>query len=464
MSTTLSTPASPAVPALEALRARCELHLPGDPGYDTARTPWNLAVEQRPDAVAVPRSVDEVVDVVRAAGAAGLRVAPQATGHGAGPLGERGLAGAVLLRLSALTGVSVDPAARTARVLGGTTWDAVVEAAAPHGLTAAHGSAPDVGVVGYLLGGGLSFYGRRHGLGINAVRAVELVTGDGELRRIDVAERAGDDLSWAVRGGGASLGVVVAVEIELLPYADLVAGMLLWDRDRAPEVVRAWLDWTRTVPESVTTSLRVMSFPPLPELPPFLSGRDVVVIDGAVLEDDETAAAVLAPLRALAPEVDTFGRMPSAGLLTVHMDPPAPVPAVGDHTLLGDLDEEAVLALLGQVGPGTRSGLMFAELRHLGGALGRRAEGGGALSHLPGAYALLCVAVAPDPQAAVAGRAAAFGVVRALAPWAAGALLPTFTESRVDAGRFHDAAALERLRAVRDRVDPDHVLLAAHAL
>ena len=109
----------------------------------------------------------------------------------------------------------------------------------------------------------------------------------------------------------------------------------------------AWAAWTREVPESVTTSLRVMSFPPLPELPPFLSGRQIVVIDGAVLEDDDRAAELLAPLRALAPEMDTFARIPAAGLTAVHMDPPAPAPAVADHAVLAELPEEAVAAYLG---------------------------------------------------------------------------------------------------------------------
>ncbi|MBD3781858.1 MAG: FAD-dependent oxidoreductase, partial [Micrococcales bacterium] len=189
-----TTPAGAATTAPLTLRTGCEVHHPGDPGYDRVRMPWNLAVDQRPDVVALPRTVEEVVDVVRAAAAAGLRVAPQATGHGAGPLGEQGLTGAVLLRTSALTGVTVDPVSRTARVLGGTTWDAVLEAAAPHGLTAAHGSAPDVGVIGYLLGGGLSFYGRRHGLGVNAVRALDVVLPDGTLRRVDADDA---ELFWA---------------------------------------------------------------------------------------------------------------------------------------------------------------------------------------------------------------------------------------------------------------------------
>lgn len=447
---------------LEPLRTQCELHLPGDPGYDAARTPWNLAVDQRPAAVAVPTSVEQVVAVVRAATAAGLRIAPQSTGHGAGPLTDIALDDVVLLRLSQFTGVTVDPDARTVRVLGGTLWQDVLAATAAHGATASHGSAPDVAVAGYLLSGGLSFYGRTHGLAANAVRAFDVVLHDGTVAHASATENP--ELFWALRGGGGNLGVVVAIELELLPYADVFAGMLLWDRARAAEVVPAWVEWTKTAPESATTSLRVMSFPPLPELPPFLSGRDIVVIDGAILESDTDAADLLAPLRALRPEVDTFGRIPAHALVQVHMDPPAPTPTVGDHSVLGPLDAEAVAVFLAQVGDGTAAGLMFAELRHLGGAIARPDADGGALSHVPGEYALLCVAMAPTPQAAVAGKAAGFAVVRSLAPWSLPHLVATFAENRVDSGRLFDGADSARLSQVRDRVAPGSVFVANHAL
>lgn len=452
---------TPVRPDAESLReTRVEVHLPGDPGYDAARLPWNLAVALRPAAVAVPRSVSEVVAIVRAATAAGLRVAPMSTGHGAGPLTDVPLDDVVLVRMHQLTGVTVDPAARTARILGGTLWQDVVAAAARNRLTAAHGSAGDVAAAGYLLGGGLSFYGRRHGVAANLVRAVEIVTGHGTLVRADADHHP--ELFWAVRGGGGNFGVVVAIEIELLPYADVYAGMLLWDRERAPEVVRAWTAWTRRAPESVTTSLRVMSFPPLPELPPFLSGRDLVVIDGAVLEADDRAAEILAPLRELGPELDTFGRIPSDGLLAVHMDPPAPTPAVGSHTMLDRLDDGAVEEFVRQVGPGTRTGLLFAELRHLGGAFARSADDGGVVSRVEGDFALYTVAVAPTPEAAAAGKAAGDRLVQAMGPWSTPVGVPTFTEDR---GRTlwsaEDAAELVRVRRC---VDPAGTFLGNHQL
>lgn len=456
--TSTTTATAPA----DTLRGLCDgaVHLPGDPGYDAARLPWNVAVDLRPAAVALPRTAQDVVDVVRAATACGLRIAPQSTGHGAGALAGTDLSDVVLLKLSGFTGVSVDPGSRTARVLGGTLWQDVLAETAPHGLTALHGSAGDVAVAGYALSGGLSFYGRRHGLAASSVRAVEVVTADGDLVRADADHHA--DLFWAVRGGGGNFGVVVAIELALLPIQDVFAGMLLWDRERAPEVLRAWARWTKELPESVTSSLRVMSFPPLPELPPFLSGRQLVVVDGAVLEDDDRAAELLAPLRALSPEMDTFARIPAPALLQVHMDPPAPTPSVAEHCVLGEVDDDALEALLAEVGPGTRSPLMFAELRHLGGALSRPVEGGGAVSCLPGAYAVLALAVAASPEMAEAGSAAARRLVGALGPWTVPGRVLTFTERPTDDALGYPADARSRVAALRASYDPHDVLVAAH--
>ena len=455
---------SPTDSPAEALRGLCggRVHLPGDPGYDTARLPWNVAVDQRPAAVALPHDASEVAEVVRAAAAAGLRVAPQSSGHSAAPLAERGLDDVVLVRLSELTGVSIDPDNRTARVVGGTLWRDVVAAAAPYGLAAMHGSSPDVAVAGYALGGGLSWYGRQHGLAANSLRAVEVVTADGTTVLADAEHHA--DLFWALRGGGGNLGIVTALELRLLPVADVYAGMLLWDREHAPAVVRAWSEWTRDLPDSVTTSMRVMSFPPLPELPPFLSGRQLVVIDGAVLEDDGRAAELLAPLRALGPEMDTFGRMPAAALPEIHMDPPGPSPAVSGHAMLSELGEETIATLLAEVGPGTTTSLLFAEVRHLGGALGRPAPAGGVLDHLPDDYALFCVAIAPVPEAAAAGLADADRVVTALRPWSTDRRMLNFTEHAVDASSGYAADAWDRLCRIRAELDPAGVFRANHPL
>lgn len=441
----------------EALGERVVLS--GDEGYDAARLPWNVAVDQRPFAVALPESAEDVVAVVRAAVDAGLRVAPQSTGHAAGALADTDLSETVLVSLAGLRGVTVDPGTRTARVLGGSVWNDVLEATAPHGLTALHGSAGDVSVAGYSLSGGLSFYGRTHGLAVNSVRAVQVVTADGSLVRASADENP--ELFWAVRGGSGAFGVVVSLEIDLLAYPAVFAGMLLWDASCAAEVSHAWAAWTATAPESATTTLRIMNFPPLPELPPFLSGRSVVVIDGAILETDAAAATLLEPLRALAPEMDTFGRIPAPGLIAVHMDPPGPTPSVTAHSMLAELPADAVDAFLGTAAV---PGLFFSELRHLGGAIARRPAHAGAVGAVAGTHLMHTVAMVPVPAALPGADAAVRAGVAALDPWRADALALTFVDGgRVDrAPGFGDAAG--RLRELKRRFDPNDVFAAAHAV
>ncbi len=438
------------------------VHLPGTPGYDRGRFAWNVAVSQRPAAVAVPESVEDVCRVVREASRLGLRVTAQATGHAAATLAQHRLDDVVLVRTGALDGVYVDPVRRVARVESGACWQDVVDAAAPHGLTALHGSAPDVGVVGYTLGGGLSWYARKHGLAANSVVGVELVDATGTVVRADAESRA--ELFWALRGGGGNFGVVTTIEIRLLPIPDVYAGMMLWDLESAPEVLHCFADWSPGASAEVTASFRVLRFPPIPELPDFLSGRSVVILDGAVLLDDAEAEAVLAPFRALAPLMDTFARVPSATLTDLHMDPPNPTPGVGGGMVLDRLDPDTVAAFLAEVGPGVATGVFMAELRLLGGALAESAAGAGALDRVQGSHLAFLMCVAPTPAAAAAGEAAVEQVLSALTPWRAARHLLNFAEQPVDADDAFEPGAWSRLCEVKAAVDPAGLFLANHAI
>ena len=282
------------------------VHLPGDPGYDAARLPWNVAVDQRPAAVAVPHTAAEVGAVVRVAAEMGLRVAPQSTGHNAGPLAAQGLDDVVVVRTSAMNTVIADPTRGIVRVEGGALWEPAVDAAAVHGQAVLHGSSPDVGIAGYSLGGGIGWYARKLGLATNSLTAVEIVIGDGTLVRADATTHP--EIFWAVRGGGGNLGVVTALEFRMYPIESAYAGFLLWDLEHAEKVLREWAAWAPVAPDEVTTSFRVMRMPPTPELPDFLRGRELVIIDGAVLGSDDLGRELLGSLRALRPKVSISGR------------------------------------------------------------------------------------------------------------------------------------------------------------
>jgi FAD/FMN-containing dehydrogenase len=447
-------------PRAHSLRGLCDgaVHLPGDPGYDAARMPWNVAVDQRPAAVAYPANAAEVSAVVRAATDAGLRVAAQTTGHNAGPLGS--LDDVVVVRTSAMTGVTVNPATRIARAEGGALWLDAVEAAAPHGLAALHGSAPDVGIAGYSLGGGLGWYARKLGMQTNSVTAVELVTANGELLRADAATNPA--LFWALRGGGGNFGIVTALEFKLYPIETAYAGIMIWDRKDAEKVLRQWATWSVDAPDSVTTAFRILNLPPLPELPEFLRGRQIAVIDGAVLENDEQAATVVAALRELKPEVDTFGRVPSASLIRLHMDPEGPTPFTSDSSMLSSLPDAAVDAFLGTVGDGSDTSLLLAELRQLGGVLGRPHPGAGALPMLDGQFVLFGGAVAATPEMKATGHADAAALTSAMSPWANGSQYLNFAENPVDPKAGYVDEAWKQLKSIRSVVDPDGVFVANH--
>ncbi|HEV2770257.1 MAG TPA: FAD-binding oxidoreductase, partial [Solirubrobacteraceae bacterium] len=424
--------------------------LPDDPGFDEVRLAWNLAADQHPVAVALPVSGADVAATVRFARDNGLRVAPQGTGHNATAIDS--LEDTVLLKTSQMRGISIDAPNRRARVDAGVLWAEVTAPAHEHGLLALGGSSPDVGVVGYSLGGGLSWLGRKYGLATNHVVAADVVTADGELRRVDADHDP--DLFWALRGGGGSFAAVTALEFELFPIAEIYAGAMLWPAEQASEVMHAWREWTQTVPEDVTTSARILQFPPLSEVPEPMRGRAFVVIDGAVAGDPQQARELVEPLRALGPQMDTFATLPAPALQQIHMDPEDPMPGHSDHTMLRALPPAALDALLEVADPATGSPLLMVELRHLGGALGRVPEDAGALGAFNGEYLFFAGGIPMDPGV-TAALEAHFALTRAaLAPYQSGSVYLNFTEQPVDTATIYRPDAYRRLREVKAAYDP----------
>jgi len=430
-----------------------------DPGWDEARRAWNLAVDQHPAAVALPESAANVVAAVNFARERGLRVAAQGTGHNARPL--RDLGDAVLINTHAMRQVSIDPVARTARVQAGVLWQEVADAAAKHGLAGLAGSSPDVGVVGYTLGGGMSWLGRTYGLSANNVAAFEAVTADGRLVRADAGSEP--DLFWALRGGGGSFAVVTEAELRLFPVTEVYAGLLWWPAMAGARVLQAWRELTQSgLPDAFTTTARYLNFPPIPEIPEHLRGGSFVVIDVIHLGVPAEADTLLAPLRALAPVTDTVQTIPAAALGHLHMDPEQPVPAVGDGFALADLPAHAIDEIVRVAGPGAASPLLVVELRHVGGEMSRARPGNGALAAIAAPYTLVAGGLAPDEQAAAAAAAHVEIVKSAMSGWAARQTYLNFTESQADPARFWSPRAYDRLRRIKAAVDPANLIRANH--
>ncbi|MFC0863859.1 FAD-binding oxidoreductase [Sphaerimonospora cavernae] len=432
---------------------------PGEPGYQAATSVFNLAAPPEPAAAAVVRTVREIRDAIRFAEEEGLSVRVLTTGHAAPaalPMHD-----ALLLRPEMDGAVEVDPRRRIARVPAGTKWGAVARAAAPYGLAVAHGSSPTVGVVGYLLGGGLSFYGRRTGLAANSVRAVELVTADGEPRRVD--ESSDPELFWALRGGGGGFGVVTAVEVDLFPAVKVVTGAACWPAAHAPRLLRIWRRWTLEAPAEAATSVRVLNLPRLPEVPPALSAGPILSVDGAVLAEtaDDVATAeryaeeLLGPLRSVAePVFDTWQTTAPVSVLDTHMDPADPVAVLGDHMLLDEFGDEGVDELLRVIGAGSGSPLIAAGLRQLGGAYAVPHPKGGALDHLSAPYAYSGGGV-PGLTGTAEAITRHIGTVRAaLAPWDTGRTVPTFVETHTQPQGHLSVEQVAAVDRVRERVDP----------
>jgi len=340
-------------------------------------------------------------------------------------------------------------------------WQEVVEAAAAHGLAALQGSSPDVGVVGYTLGGGLSFMGRKHGLASNRVRAIELVTADGVAVRADREHEP--DLFWALRGGGGSFGVVTAIELELLPISEIYAGLLWFPLERADEVLHAWRELTAgDVPDELTTVGRVLNLPPIPDVPEPLRGKSFAVVEAFHLGDPAVADELLAPLRELGPVNDTIASIPMPALSHVHMDPEQPVPGLGDGLALHSLPREAIDELLAVAGPGSPFPLLSVEVRHLGGELGRARPEHGATASIDADYVVFAVGMLPVPELEAPTVAQVRAIKGAMTPWASRQMYFNFADSRRPMETFWDAESFARLRRVKAAVDPDEVFLSNH--
>jgi FAD/FMN-containing dehydrogenase len=286
------------------------------------------------------------------------------------------------------------------------------------------------------------------------------VTPSGRLTRVDAHHEP--DLFWAVRGGGGSVGVVTALEMRLYPVRHLYAGSLFFPLGRGAEVLHASRLWTDGVPDEVTSAGRIMRFPPLPEVPEPMRGRDFVVVEAAYAGSGDAGSALIRPLRDLDPEIDTFATMRAPALQLLHMDPEQPAPGVGDGTLLADAPAAAIDTVVALAGPRVDSSLVSVELRHLGGALARDAAGAGAQPRLDGKYAMFAAGLAPTRVEAEAVREDAATLKHALGPWRADHDYYNFAETPAGTDAVLPPAAATRLRAIKAGYDPDRTVVSVH--
>jgi FAD/FMN-containing dehydrogenase len=405
--------------------------------------------------VVAAQNADDVVAAVRYAADAGLPVAVQATGHGlAEPIED-----AVLVSTRAMTDLEVDPERKVARLQPGVRWAQVQAAAAPHGLAGVCGSYSQVGVVGFSVGGGHSpVFGRRYGFGADQVRAFDLVTADGGLRRVD--PDTDPDLFWAVRGGKSNFGIVTSLEIDLVAEPSVYGGGIFFPMSAAPALLPAFAEWSTNLPEETSTSISLLRLPPLPDLPEPLRGQAVVHLRFSHLGDPDDAERHLAPMRAVAdPILDNVRLLPVTGLDEIHMDPTDPLPFWYSGTSLRELPSGAVDALLEVAGPDTTTPVLMVEVRRLGGAQDREPRHANAVPARGAAYNFFALGLLM-PEIADVVPGATDAVIGALGPWDTGEAVPNFAGCRLSPEQVlstYPAAHRERLRSVKRAVDPDNV-------
>ena len=434
---------------------------PADAGYDEARIGYIASIDLRPAMVALPETADDVVEIVNFARDHDLRVAPQATGHNAHPLGD--LSDAILLRTSRMRGVEIDADRKVARVEAGAWWIDVSVPASELGLAPLAGSSPDVGVAGYTLGGGSSWLVRKYGLGSNNVVALEVVTGDGRLVRTDHVNEP--DLFWALRGGGGSFGVVTALELKLFELPEIYAGTFFYAVDRASEVLKTWREFTRTAPDEATSVGRILNVPPMPEIPDMLRGKSFVTVEVAYIGDEASGRELVEPLRALGADIDTFAMIPPVGLSQLHMDPEGQIPAaLSDTLMLDDLDDAAIDHIVSVAGAGPGSPLVMYELRHIGGAAARSADDHGVLDVMPGEFLAFGVGIPMDEAMGALIDAHLDRARDGLEAYSTGKQYLNFSERETTPETFFGPEALARLRAIREQVDPARMFVSNHPI
>ncbi|WP_037677765.1 FAD-binding oxidoreductase [Streptomyces griseus] len=433
---------------------------PDDQGYEVANDLYNTTYRHRPAVVVAATGVADVLAAVRFAAARSLPVAVQATGHGPSvPTDDAMVVGTRLM-----TGVRIDPVARTARIEAGVRAGRLVREAAQFGLAPLNGASPLVGTVGYALGGGIGPLGRAYGYAADHVRELDVVTADGELRT--AAPDRNTDLFWAMRGGKGNFGVVTSMEIDLFPVSRLYGGGLFFPGEAAADVLHAYRKWTTTVPENMSSSVALVRFPPVEAVPEPLRGRFVVHVRIACSGSAADGERLVRPLLGIAPVlVDTVRDMPYTDVGSIHQDPTRPGPYRERSTLLREMTEDTVEELLRLAGPGTDCPVSVVELRHLGGAMSRSPLHANAIGFREAQFSVFTVASAgPDRAAVVDG--AQHSLVAALAPWRLGGPSPSFLGASEADPRHVEAAyepaTFQRLREIKAGYDPENIFRINH--
>jgi FAD binding domain/Berberine and berberine like len=441
--------------AVGKLRARFRgaLLRPGEEGYDEARRIWNGAIDRRPALIARCAGADDVVEAVQFALPRELLVSVRGGGHSIA--GHAVCDGGLMIDLSLMKSIRIDPNARTARAAGGVLWAELDRATQPFGLATTGGIISHTGIGGLTLGGGLGHLMRKHGLTVDNLLSVDLVTADGARMHVDAETEP--ELFWGLRGGGGNFGVATAFEYRLHPVGPLVlGGPIFWPLDEAPRVFRFVREFAPDAPDELGITIGVASAPPLPFVPPAQFGKPVAGLILVWAGDPGDGERAIAPLRRLgAPIADGIRPTPYLALQAV-LDGGAPH---GRHYYwkahrLPTLTDEVIEIFLARMRSMTSP---FAQINGwaVGGAVSRIAADATAVGEREVGYEI-SIAVGWPPSDPNGERHKAW--VRegweALRPYSNGVYANFISDEGAGGVEAAYGARLKRLTALKERYDP----------
>ncbi|MFE2754516.1 FAD-binding oxidoreductase [Actinosynnema sp. NPDC059335] len=446
----------------DAIRAgfRGELLLPGDAGYDGARVVWNAVADRRPAVIARCRGVADVRHALAVAREFDVEVAVRGGGHDVA--GNGVCEGGVVLDLSPMKGVRVDPVRRVARAQAGLTWAEFDRETQAFGLATTGGQCSGTGVAGVTLGGGMGWLMRKHGLTVDNLLSVDVVTPDGQL--LTASEHDNSELFWGLRGGGGNFGIVTEFEFRLHPVREVTAGLLVYPGDRLADVLALYRDYAAVEPDSVTSTVIALTAPPMPGLPESLHGRPAVAIGVCHSGPPEDADEALRPLRRFGPPAaDLVAPMPYTTLQSMFDGMPA-----GDYGYrqsiragyLAELGDDAIAALVHQADR-VVSPLCIVELLHLEGAVAHVPEDGTAFPGRDARFFCMFQSTWSDPGDTAAHTAWTREAWNAFAPFTDRRTHPGFLDADEPAQRVADAygpGKTARLSALKRHYDPTNFL------